>query len=495
MTITESGVDPTPPNSPALDTDSADKPPSGSARKSGNAFQALMLRLHFYAGIFVAPFILIAAVTGALYAISPTLENFTDRALLHTDSTGPVQPLSTQIDAAVATLPNLPLVAVSPAQNTGDTTRVIFSDPTLGESERRAVFVDPVTAQPLGDSVVYGSSGALPTRTWIDKLHKDLHLGTPGRLYSELAASWMWVIALAGLVLWIRRVRSRRANNGAAWLLRPDRSRPRARTLNWHAAVGVWILPVLLLLSATGMTWSKYAGENVSALREEMSWVTPAVNAKLPGAAAPAMPATGEHAEHGMPNPTATSPTAQRISQIDLVYGVIRANGLESAVEISVPAKDGMAFTAKERRMSGVYTVDSIAVEGGTGQVTDVLRYADWPLMAKLSNWGIQLHMGLMFGLLNQLLLLACMVGLITVIVRGYLMWWRRRPTKGGNGFAAGKAPRRGVLRATPVWLLASFALAAVAVGWFAPLIGLSVLGFLAVDVIVGLLTRRKSAA
>ncbi|NNH69560.1 PepSY domain-containing protein [Nocardia uniformis] len=491
MTITESGVDATPPPSPTLDSD----PPADSAnsgRKAGSAFQALMLRLHFYAGVFVGPFILIAALTGALYAIAPTLENFTERGVLHTDSTGPVQPLSTQINAAAATLPKLPLVAVAPAQNTGDTTRVIFNDPTLGESERRAVFVDPVTAQPLGDSVVYGSSGALPTRTWIDHLHRDLHLGDPGRLYSELAASWMWVIALAGLVLWIRRVRARRTRSGAGWLLRPDRSRPRGRTLNWHAAVGVWILPVILLLSVTGMTWSKYAGENVSKLRAEMSWVTPAVSGKLPGTPTPIAPA-GEHAEHGMPDPSAASPSATRINQVNRVFGVIRANGIEGPVEISVPAEDGVAFTAKERRMSGVYTIDSIAVNGATGEVTDVLRYSDWPLMAKFTNWGIQFHMGLMFGLLNQLLLLAVMIGLITVVVRGYLMWWRRRPTKGGNSFAVGRAPRRGVLRGVPLWLLAPFAAVSVVIGWFAPLVGLTVLGFLLVDLVVGLLARRKT--
>lgn len=494
VTITESGVDATPPPSPTLDTDPPVETTDGGKKKSGSAFQSLMLRLHFYAGVFVGPFILIAAITGALYAISPTLENFTSRDLLHTDSTGPVQPLSSQINAAVATLPNLPLVAVSPAQNTGDTTRVIFSDPTLGESERRAVFVDPVTAQPLGDTVVYGSSGALPLRTWIDQLHRDLHLGETGRLYSEMAASWLWVIALAGLVLWIRRVRARRDRRSAGWLFVPDRSRPRGRSLNWHAAVGVWILPVVLLLSVTGMTWSTYAGENITELRQQMSWTTPAVSSKLPGVAAPAAPA-GEHGDHGKPNPAATSPSAARINQMDLVYGVVRANGIEGPVEISVPAKDGVAFVAKERRMPGVYTIDAIAVEGGTGQVTDTLRYSDWPIMAKLTNWGIQFHMGLMFGLLNQLLLLAIMIGLITVIVRGYLMWWRRRPTKSDKSFAVGKAPRRGVLRGTPLWLLAPFAAVAVVVCWFAPLIGISVLGFLVVDVVVGLVTRRKSAA
>ncbi|MCP9623483.1 PepSY domain-containing protein [Nocardia otitidiscaviarum] len=454
-----------------------------------------MLRLHFYAGVFVAPFILIAAVTGALYAIAPTLENITERGLLHTDSTGPVKPLSDQIRAAVARQPDLALAAVAPAQGTGDTTRVIFTDPTLGASERRAVFVDPVTAEPLGDSVVYGSSGALPMRTWIDQLHRDLHLGEPGRLYSELAASWLWVIALAGLVLWIRRVRARRERRSARWLLWPDRSRPRGRSLNWHAAVGVWILPIVLLLSVTGMTWSTYAGENIAKIREEMSWTTPKVSSELPGAATPSAPAAGEHSHHAMPDPEAAAPSVKAIEQADLVYGVVRANGIESPVEISIPAAEDVAFTAKERRMPGVLTVDSIAVNGASGEVTDLLRYSDWSLAAKLTNWGIQFHMGLMFGLLNQLLLLAVMVGLITVIVRGYLMWWRRRPTRDAKAFAVGKAPRRGVLRQTPLWLLLPFAAAAVVVGWFAPLIGLSVLGFLVVDVVVGLIARRRASA
>ncbi|WP_084535167.1 PepSY-associated TM helix domain-containing protein [Nocardia yamanashiensis] len=490
MTITESGVDASaPPPSPTPEPEST---PASVKRGAGNAFQALMLRLHFYAGVFVAPFILIAAVTGALYAIAPTLETFTERGLLHTDSTGPVKPLSEQVAAALAVEPKLALTAVAPAQHTGDTTRVIFNDPSLGASERRAVFVDPVTAQPVGDSVVYGSSGALPTRTWIDKLHRDLHLGDFGRYYSEIAASWLWVIALAGLVLWYRRVRARRERRSAGWLLRPDRSKPRARTLNWHAAVGVWILPILLLLSVTGMTWSKYAGENVTKLRQEMSWTTPAVSAKLPGSSMSGM-SGGEHGDHGAPQANLPAPAPNKAALVDTVYGVARANGLEGPLEISVPAKDGTAFVAKELRRPGVLTLDSVAVNGQTGVVTDVLRYSDWPLMAKLTNWGIQFHMGLMFGLLNQLLLLAVMIGLITVIVRGYLMWWRRRPTKGDSKFGAGKPPRRGALRQTPWTVLLPFAAVAVVVGWFAPMVGGPLLGFLIVDVLVGLTARLRN--
>ncbi|MEU8899022.1 PepSY domain-containing protein [Nocardia sp. NPDC048505] len=448
------------------------------------------MRLHFYAGVFVAPFILIAAVTGALYAISPTLENLTARDLLQVEPSGPVKPLSEQVGAAVRTLPDLSLVAVSPAPGARDTTRVLFNDPTLGESERRAVFVDPYTAQPVGESVVYGSSGALPLRTWIDQLHRSLHLGEPGRLYAELAASWLWVIALAGLVLWWRRVRARRGRNSAGWLLAPDRSKTgRAATMNWHGAVGLWVLPLLLLLSATGMTWSTYAGANVTALREQLSWVTPAVSTALPGSAAPAPASGGDHQHAGHEAPKPENPQ-ERIAQLDRAYAVARAAGITQGAEIGIPAKPGQAFTVKERRLPGTYTVDAVAVDGGTGQITDRLPYADWPLMAKLTNWGIAFHMGLLFGLPNQLLLLAAMLGLIFVIGYGYRMWWQRRPTRGAGRFAVGRPPRRGVLRKTSPWLAAPLLLGAIAVGWFAPLLGWSLVAFLVVDVVVGL-TRR----
>ncbi|WP_026343625.1 PepSY domain-containing protein [Nocardia sp. BMG111209] len=450
------------------------------------ALAALALRLHFYAGVFVAPFILVAAVTGGLYAVAPTVESIVNHDLLHVDSTGPARSLAEQVAAARGVEPNLVLSAVDPAQRTGDTTRVLFTDPTLGESENRAVFIDPQTAHPVGDRVVYGSTGALPLRTWIDRLHRNLHLGETGRLYSELAASWLWVVALAGLVLWVRRSR----RGGVRRLLWPDRSRAgRRRTVGWHAAVGVWILLPLLFLSATGMTWSTHAGAHIDRLRAELSWTTPSVRTALPGAGQSAVPA-GEHDHHG----SHAVASGDRDRQLDAVFATARAQGLDGPVEITVPATGADAVTVKERRLSGVLTQDAVAVDGSTGAVTDIQRFADWPLAAKLANWGIQLHMGMMFGLANQLLLLATMIGLLTVIVRGYLMWWQRRPVRTGQRPSFGRPPRRGALRRTPVALLVPLAVIAAAVGWFAPLIGIPLLVFLAVDVLLGLLRRPRTA-
>ncbi|WP_438944317.1 PepSY-associated TM helix domain-containing protein [Nocardia puris] len=478
------------------DAGTSASPPEPARRGPGrNGVQALAMRLHFYAGVFVAPFILIAAVTGALYALSPTLESFVSRDLLTVTPGEATRPLSEQVAAAVATRPDLALAAVSPAPGAEDTTRVMFTDPTLGASERRAVFVDPYTAQPVGESVVYGSSGALPMRTWIDRLHRDLHLGEPGRLYAELAASWLWIIALAGLVLWWRRVRSRRAKNSVGRLFVPDRTKGgRLRNVNWHGAIGAWVLPLALLLSVTGMTWSTYAGANIGDLRQQLSWTTPAVDATLPGAAAPAPSSGGDH-HHGGDHSPAPAPADQndRVAQLDRVLEASRAAGIDEAVEIAVPATPDAAFTVKERRMPGILTIDAVAVDGRSGSLTDRLPYAEWPLMAKLTNWGIQFHMGLMFGLANQLLLFAAMVGLIVMIVLGYRMWWQRRPAR-ATGLRPGRAPRRGALRATTPWIVVPLLAAALVVGWFVPLVGLSLLAFLALDVLLGAIGKFRTA-
>ncbi len=48
--------------------------------------------------------------------------------------------------------------------------------------------------------------------------------------------------------------------------------------------------------------------------------------------------------------------------------------------------------------------------------------------MAKLTRWGVDAHMGVLFGLPNQLLLALFGFGLCAMIVLGYRMWWMRSP-------------------------------------------------------------------
>jgi uncharacterized iron-regulated membrane protein len=472
----------------------------GPARRSG-WFGQLLLRLHFYAGILVGPFILAAALSGAIYALTPVIEQIVYGHELHV----PVSdtPVSEQLTLAEQTAIAQAHVggdgatpsAVRPAPEPGATTRIMFTGAGLGDSESRAVFVDPGTGEVRGDLTMYGTSGALPLRNWVSNLHGDLHLGDVGRVYSELAASWLAVVALAGLGLWAHRVRRSRSRKD---LLRPGSGRTGYRRLfTWHASVGIWVLLGAVFLSATGISWSLYAGDRVGDLRAALDWEAPAVDPSLPGAAGAGADAAGtgagEHAHHGTGATAGTTADADPAAwgeRLDAVLATARGVNVNTGlVEITPPAEPGTAWVVQEIQRSYPTEVDAVAIDGDTLRVTDRTDFADFPLAAKLTRWGIDAHMGSLFGLVNQLVLFVLACGIVAMVVLGYLMWWRRRPTRAPRPLA-GRPPRRGALRRAPWWGTAAVVAVALLVGWWLPLVGYPLVGFVVLDALVGLRSR-----
>lgn len=458
----------------------APEPTAAPPRRRG-WFAALLLRIHFYAGILVGPFILIAAVSGALYALTPQLEQVVYQRELHAPTSSTQLPLADQIEIADEHLTDddVTLSAVRPAPQPGDTTRIMYAQEGLAASESRAVFIDPGTGEVRGDHVVYGTSGALPLRTWIDNLHRNLHLGDAGRLYSELAASWLGIVVLAGLGLWIVRRRRSRAKRD---FVRPNGSyRGYRRIFSWHAATGIWLLVGALFLSATGITWSQFAGGNVTQLRAVFDWSTPSVDASLGGDAAP----VDEHAEH---RAAAAPATAVDPATFDEVLAVAQTENVNvGLVEIKPPAEAGSAWVVQEIQRSFPTEVDSVAIDGETLDVVDRVDFDDYPFAAKLARWGIDTHQGTMFGLPNQILLFLTAAGIAAMVVFGYLMWWKRRPTRG-----FGKAPAQGALLDAPVWGIAMVVIGGLAIAFWLPLVGVTLAAFAVVD---ALLSLRRSRA
>lgn len=472
---------------PPVDETPADGP-SARQHRSRGWFPQLLLRLHFFAAILVGPFILVAATSGALYALTPQLEQVVYADELHAPVADEYLPLADQIDAANAfTQDRETIVAVRPAPNPGDTTRVMYAGEGLAESETRAVFVDPATAEIRGDLTVYGTSGALPLRNWISQLHRNLQLGEPGRLYSELAASWLGIVALAGLGLWIARVRKARSKKD---FIRPNnRATGYRRILSWHTSTGIWLLVGALFLSVTGITWSQYGGGNVGTIRAAFDWSTPSVNTDLSGEAAPA----DEHALHGGAAPAGGEAIAANPATFDAVLSIAREVNVNTGlVEIRPPAAAGTAWVVQEIQRSFPTEVDAVAIDGQTMQVTDRVDFADFTLPAKLTRWGIDTHMGSMFGLPNQLLLFGLAAGIVAMTVWGYVMWWQRRPTRDSNRLV-GRTPARGAVQRAPWWGIAAVLVAAAGIGMLLPLLGLSLAGFVVIDVLLGLRARATT--
>ncbi|MFI7403933.1 PepSY-associated TM helix domain-containing protein [Streptomyces sp. NPDC049541] len=455
---------------PSTTTDEAPQPAAAAPAPSPSRLvplRPLVLRLHFYAGVVVAPFLLVAAVTGFLYAGAFQAERLVYAHELTVAKVGDTKlPISQQVTAARKAHPEGTVSAIRPSPEAEATTRVMLSGVKgVDPDHTLAVFVDPYTGKVRGALEQYGSTGALPLRTWIDELHRDLQLGDTGRLYSEFAASWLWVIAGGGLVLWFSRRRALRKVRGTSG---------RRRTLGLHGTVGVWAAAGFIFLSATGLTWSTYAGANIDTLRTSLGQATPSVSAT----------AGGEHAGHGV---SATTGSGQHGVGLDKVLAAARAKGLTDPVEIVPPADANSAYVVKQVQRSWPEKQDAVAVDPASGKVTDELRFADYPLLAKLTRWGIDLHTGILFGLVNQIALMALALCLILLIVWGYRMWWQR-----GRGSGFGRPIPRGAWQQVPPQILVPAVAVIAVLGYFVPLLGIPLAAFIVVDVLLGEIAHRK---
>ncbi len=445
---------------------------------------AFVRRIHFYAGVFVAPFIFIAALSGALYAVAPSLENIVYHdALQVRDQAGGV-PLASQIEAARATHPDMDVAQVWPAATGTDTSRVLLIDESIAANqELRSVFVNPHTGEVTGDEPSYSGVGELPLRHWISALHKSLHLGEPGEMYSELAASWLWVVALGGLYLWWRLAK------GRVFVRLRTRTGRRRGVLNLHGIAGTWLIAGMLALSVTGITWSMYGGANVNRTVDALGMKAQPIETSLV-ADAPAAGGAGhaEHAGHAghsghnaAPAPLSSGEIA---GQAATVQATARAEGLTGPLRLLVPEDTAHAWQASERWVPWRTSSDAVSVNGASGEVVDTLPFRDLPVFSKLTSWGIYLHMGIMFGLPLQIALLAVALGICAMVVLGYMMWWRRRPTRN----AVAGIPGCTHLTAGD-W--GAIVLVGVAVGLFLPLFGVSFAAMVVADRLLAARARR----
>ncbi|AWH93493.1 hypothetical protein A6035_16365 [Dietzia lutea] len=455
-------------------------------RKISAQLGAILTRVHFYAGVFVAPFLIVAALSGALYALSPTLERIVYSDQITAPPSPTALPLEQQIGSAQTRFPGLDVVQIWPAVEPGVATRILFADDTLADGLNRAVFVDPATGAVQGDLSSYSGMGELPVRSWISSLHRDLRLGSPGEFYSELAASWLLVLALSGLVLWWRKVRSTRHGKSSTGRTLfgglPARPGSRQKTMSLHATLGTWFTIAILGIAVTGLTWSTFAGANVDSVVERMSWRSDPLQTSLVADATD----VEEHSEH-FGHGTADLSFQIPVDQAADVLAAARQSGIDGPVQMVPPSAPHTAWSVSERWVPWTFSSDSVAVDGSTGRIVDTLAFEDQSLYSKLSSWGIYLHMGVLFGLPLQIALAATSLAIVAVAVLGYRMWWKRRPTRGGLPTGLGRLTGHH----WPAYLIA--AAVAVAVGMFLPLLGASLAVFVGFDLLVS--TWRTVAA
>jgi uncharacterized iron-regulated membrane protein len=370
-------------------------------------------RWHFYAGLFVIPFILVLALSGSIFLFKPQIDRWEERAF-HALPAGDAVTPNQQVQAALDAFPGSRFHSYRLPERSGDAALVHLA---LAHGDgMRDVFVAPQGA-------VLGSFD--PDQRIIAvvrRIHGQLLLGPRGSWLVELAASWAIVMVVTGLYLWWPRGRGLA---GVVW--------PRRRSLlrDLHAVTGFWVAGFALVLLLTGLPWADVWGNAFQSVRTQMGWVRGASDWSLGGRTAVA--AADAHSGHDHEAMHANAEDADLVALDTLVARAIAERLAFPALVIppGVPRDFTGAvsthWTLKSDAQNRPLT-RSITVDGASGTELSREGFADQHPIDQVIGYGIAWHEGQLFGAINQAIGVATAAALVTMSITGFLMWRRRRP-------------------------------------------------------------------
>ncbi|SDG83791.1 PepSY-associated TM helix domain-containing protein [Pseudomonas abietaniphila] len=441
--------------------------------KPNVSFYNLAWRWHFYAGLFVAPFMIMLSLTGMVYLFKPQLDSLMYHDLLTVKPAHHMLSADEQQQRVLEAYPHVLISKYLPPANAESSAQFVIKQ----EGREVNLFIDPYSGKVLGTQDAKNNLQAMARA-----IHGELLIGTVGDRLVEMAAGWGIVLVVSGVYLWWPRGRS---PAGVLWPRITARGRVLWRDL--HAVTGFWGSVALLFMLLSGMTWTgmwgkvyadvwntfpaamwndvpkseKQAGDLNSASVQTVPWAME--NTPMPVSG-------GDHAEHMKHGGMSSAPASPTIT-LQRVVDIASERKIEPGYSITPPKTADGVFTvsvfADDPRNDATLHVDQY-----NGKVLADVRYTDYSAVSKATELGVMLHEGKMFGWVNQLLILFVCLMVLLSSVSGIVIWWKRRPQ---NGF--GVPPLRHDL---PRWKIATGVMIALGVAF--PLVGISMLAVWMLD-------------
>jgi len=427
-------------------------------------------RWHFYAGLYVIPFLLMLATTGLIMLWIAVLTGIGDEKLTipRGDHLLEVSALTAAAEAAVPGSTATQYVAPLSPDHIA-TVAVLAGEVTTG-----------VTLNPYSGEVL----NQFPWRAgWYDFLtdiHGSLLIGDVGDWMIEAAASLGLLLLISGIFLhWPRE------GWGKALTVQMA-AKGRAFWKSLHGAVGLWISVLLVAFLISGLSWTGLWGTKFV-----QAWSTfPAEKWD----AVPLSDATHAAMNHGAAKEVpwgleqTPMPESGSLAGKQAITGPVTADsvaafaedlGFQNRFQMNLPANDAGVFTISHDSMSNdgpdPAADRTIHIDQYTGNVLADVRYADYSPYAKLMAWGVAFHEGDL-GLWNIALNTGFCLSVMLMAVSGLVLWWKRRPA----GVRLGAPPRPADIPYAKGALLVTLALSLAF-----PMLGLTLLAVIVLDLVV----------
>ncbi|HEY9813778.1 MAG TPA: PepSY domain-containing protein [Candidatus Sericytochromatia bacterium] len=458
--------------------------PSQVAEPPRNRFYRTVWRWHFYAGLFVIPFMLILSITGIIYLFKPQLDAAMYHQQMFVQPADVVMPYTQQVAVVQRTYPDAKVTKFTPSfasNRSAEVTIATFDKRTL------AVFVNPYTAKILGVRDEKNNLQAIAR-----KIHGELMIGKLGDYLVELASCWGLVLLITGLYLWLPR---HKMTFLGTLIPRVWSQNKRVFWRDLHAVSGFYGVLLIGFLIISGLPWTGFWGDTFARLSShypaQMSANVPQ-STILTGSLNQQNNLTVPWAVEQLPMPKSSKPgdehhsahneaTQFRVAtdnsvNLDSVVTLAQAKGAPPGFSVSFPESQTGVYTVSAFPNNPAQEV-TLHIDQYSGKVLADVRWKDYGLVPKAVEMGTSIHMGKYFGLSNQLLMLLAALIVIVLSVSGAVMWWQRRP-KGIGLIGAPAMPAHVQEWKVPLAIVA-------VLGIIFPLVGLSLVIVLLLDYFV----------
>ncbi len=413
-------------------------PPADTRQSAtGDRLYRVVWRWHFYAGMIVAPALIVVAATGALYIFKDELEAVLYPGVTYVEPAAVRVSYAQQLAAARASVPTpvtigLVQVFANPKRATGI---------AMAGEKFQLGYVDPYRGTYLG---------AIESGGFFDivlRMHRQLFVGTTGRIVVELTTCWAIVLVATGMYLWWPR----KWNQVWGVWLPQLRRKPYVVLRDLHSVGGIYVSIIAIVILLTGLIYTYSWGSGFQYAAQK----------------------TDAYAMFNKPMLSMCAPDAKDLP-IDRFIEIGHAKMPGKTLNVWFPRAPNAVYMVFGSSDYGPSVQEMLFIDRATGEILDDRRISQANPLFQFEKWNYPLHVGSVLGLTSKILWLVTCVVLMTLPVTGVWMWWERRPT-GRLGL-----PRRVEAR-RPRWLVATITATSILL----PALGLSVLVLLAAELLV----------
>ncbi|MDB2594364.1 PepSY domain-containing protein [Porticoccaceae bacterium] len=393
-------------------------------------------RWHFLAGLVVCPFAILLSISGSIYLFKPQIDNYEEASINAlapvVEQASPSLPTSIHIRTVLANNPQSNFKRIVLAKP-GD--RSLEIELVNAKGEKVIYWIDSISGELLASKK---SDQRLMQR--VKKLHSELLLGNMGSYVVELMASWLIILVITGLYLWLSKPDNREAPKK---LVTPEVGQVAAdkKWRSWHGVVGFWFTVPIILLLLSGLPWTQLWGAGFDKVKAMAGWQGPGqvwfvtLQSEKPDGEMVKVPESSlweitsdPHAHHN--SLMARDVSALNLGVLDMIQSKPQVAAMIHPVQIVPPRPNNGVWTV--RSMSAQRSDrETIHFDQYSAQQIQHITFNDHHPVEQLVSQAVSLHEGALFGWLNQLLGVLTALAITCISCFGLYSWWLRRPQSG----------------------------------------------------------------